>query len=187
MAILPASKIGSESYNRYSGLSLYSYNTINYLIENNELIWKLLFYPTPDAWQKPNLTHVQKANLIYAGQPDSSKFNVFLARGMPDARTTQSTILTVSPSSISPTNRTVGIVDMLVEVYCHYQIQTLSSYQVRTDTIIEEVLFTLNGKEFVKGLGKMFFDQMGSRMDKESDYGVTPFRGKWCFLSTKIG
>lgn len=187
MTILPASKIGSEAYNTYSGLSLYAYNTVNYLIENNELIWKLLFYPTNDAWNKPDLTHEQKASLVYAGQPDSSKFNVFLARGMPDARATQSTILTVSASGLSPTNRTIGIVDMLLETYCHYQIQTLSSYQVRTDLIIEQLITTLNGKEFVKGLGKFFFSQMGSRMDRESDYGVTPFRGKWLFLSTKIG
>jgi hypothetical protein len=112
--VLPSSTIGSEAYNRYDGLTLYAYNTIDYLMDHNELIWKLIAYNTSDAWTKPNLTHKEKATFIYAGQPDSSKFNVFLARGMPDARTTQSTIFTVSPASIVPANRTVGTVNMLL-------------------------------------------------------------------------
>ena len=179
--------MSNAGYNLYDGLSLYSYNTIDYLISNNELIWKLLYDATPNAWNISNLTHAQKANLIYAGQPDSSKYNVFMARGLPDARITQSTMLTVSPSSLIPTNRTVGVVTMLFEVYCHYQITHMSNYMVRSDVIIEELIRTLNGQEFVKGLGKMFFDQMGNRMSKEEDAGVTPFRGKWLMFGSKIG
>jgi hypothetical protein len=182
-----ASNIGQGSYNNYDGLSLYSYNTIKYLKDNNELIWKLLHYTTANAWNEAALNSAQKASMIYSGQPDTNKYNVFMARGMPDARITQCSILTISPSGISPTNRTVGIVDMLFEVYAHYQIQTLDNYTIRSDVIIEEIIKTLNGKEFLKGLGKFFFSQMGSKMDKDSDYGVTPFRGKWLFMSTKIG
>jgi hypothetical protein len=181
------SNIGNGAYNNYDGLSLYSYNTIDYLIENNEMIWKLLYNTTPSAWNISDLTHAQKASLIYAGQPDSSQYNVFMARGMPDPRTSVSSILTISPSSIIPVNRTRGIVNMLFEVYCHYTITHMNNYMIRTDVIIEELIKTLNGQEFVKGLGPMFFDQMGSKIDKDSDSGVTPFRGKWLTLSQHIG
>jgi len=34
----------TESYNTYSSIPLISYNIISYLIENNEAIFKLLYY-----------------------------------------------------------------------------------------------------------------------------------------------
>ena len=43
---------------------------VNYLIMNNELIWKLLKYNTPTAWKEesdggyPNLTQEEKSALI---------------------------------------------------------------------------------------------------------------------------
>ena len=51
------SNIGSTAYAKYGIIPTLSYNAISYLINNNELIWKLLFYNTPEAWNETNLTN----------------------------------------------------------------------------------------------------------------------------------
>ena len=73
----------TESYNTYSSIPLISYNIISYLIDNNETIFKLLYYNDSNAWRSdsnhPNLTKVQKGSLIFDGikpQTDSRIFKI---------------------------------------------------------------------------------------------------------------
>ena len=45
---------GLDAYNNFRQFSKLSYNCIKILIESNELVWKLLKYTDPDAWNKTN-------------------------------------------------------------------------------------------------------------------------------------
>ena len=63
--------------NRLVQLKGMSYEILKYLILNNEDIWKLLKYTTPDALSKPNLTLAEKTALIYNGETDASPYRVF--------------------------------------------------------------------------------------------------------------
>lgn len=184
MAILQ-SRVGSEAYNNYGTLADFSYNCITYLMENNEMIWKLLKHNNPDAWNESDLSHAGKADLIYKGQQNASLSRVFLDMGQPDVIDEQICILRISPMGIIPRNRTVGIVSMMFEVYAHYKINHLSNYQTRVDLICQNLLGVFNGKE-MGGIGKMFFDGMRSSDNKMSQGGVTPFRGKRLTMSTNV-
>ena len=45
-----------NAYNIYEDFPRYSYKCIKYMMDNNELIWKLLKYNSPDAWEKSEPT-----------------------------------------------------------------------------------------------------------------------------------
>lgn len=48
------------------------------LINENEIVWKLLKYNTNDAWKMPNLTRDEKISLIYPGTPEYEEdYNVY--------------------------------------------------------------------------------------------------------------
>ena len=94
----------------------------------------------------------------------------------------ESCIIRISPYNLVGLNRTIGTISMLFEVYCHYRINQLSNYQTRIDTISQQFLEVFNGYE-LGGVGKLFFDRM-DELDRETNYGVTPFRGKWLTMST---
>lgn len=184
-----SNNIGQGSYAVYDGFDSLSYNCIKYLMDNDEVIWRLLYYKTPDAWDvtiaKPNLTQEQKGSLIYNGSDDTSKFNVFLDQGSPDVLTREDCIIRISPHSIFPDNRTVATLSMIFEVYCNYHINTLSNYKTRTDMIAKRMLQVFNGSTIEGVLGKLFFDRLGGEANRLEWGGQTPWKGRWMILSTK--
>ena len=158
--------INKSSYNKYESLPLMAYNCVSYLLENNELIWRLLKYTDRDAWKldtdHPNLTKQEKGELIYSGEANDADFRVFIDPGPPDTAVTQEVaILRISPLTVTPSNYVVGKVTIALEVWVHFKINTLSNYQSRTDTIIQQLLEEFNGQE-VGGIGKLSFAE-GSR------------------------
>ena len=184
--------VGADAYARYNDFDSYSYKCIKYLLDNNETIWKLLYYTTPDAWDKTDLTHDQKATLIYKGEDDESQFKVFLDTKQADAVYTESCIIRISPFTIYSENRTIGVITMMFEVYCNSHINTLSNYTTRVDSIIKIFIQTfngLNGAELEMGIGKFYLDRLGdvsSRMTgRVQTEGQTPMVGKWLLLSSK--
>lgn len=180
-----ANNVNSGSYAQFENFDSISYNCISYLIDNNEEIWKLLYYKTSDAWSKPNITRDQKVSLIYNGSDDSSKYNVFLDMGSPDVITREDCILRISPHSIFPENRTVGTINIIFEIYCNYHINTLSNYKTRVDMITKNILQTFNGTNVVDGVGRLFFDRLGSEANRLEWGSQTPHKGRWFIMSTK--
>lgn len=179
--------MSQDSYNFYDDLPNYSYKIIDYLMDNNELIWKLLYYNSPDAWNQSNLTKAQKGGLVWAGEGDSSDFKVFMDDGSPDVEMDEKTILRIAPYGISPDNRTVGTITIYVEVYSHYKINTLSNYTTRVDVIIQQILQELNGISIdtLGAIGALHFDKLGTSATRMEMAGQLPFRGKWLLMSTK--
>ena len=49
----------TNSYNTYSSVPLISYNIISYLIDNNETIFKLLYYNDSNAWRSDSSYNMQ--------------------------------------------------------------------------------------------------------------------------------
>jgi len=177
---------GNGAYNIYSGFSDFSYKCISYLMDNNELIWKLLKYKDPEAWDKANLTVAEKAALIYKGQEDTSTSNVFMDVGQPDAWTREDCILRISPHSIFPDNRTVGTMSMLFEIYAHYKCNHLSNYKVRIDWITEELIGLFNGVN-IAGIGRLFMDRVALFDSRAIPGGQTPYKGRWMIFGNKMG
>jgi hypothetical protein len=179
--------IGKTAYNTYDALPMMAYNCICRLMDENELVWKLLKYAHPDAWKQDNLTSEEKRAMIYTGQEDATKFRIFLDGGQPDVWTREDCILRISPYSIFPENRTIGTVTMIFEVFSHYKINHLSNYTTRVDVVIAELLKTFNGADGIGGIGKLAFDSLSNKEIRVATGGQIPFKGKWMLMSNKSG
>jgi len=174
----------TTAYSKITNFKMFSYNCISYLIDNNDEIWKLLFYNDRDAWSKPNLTTDQKRSLIYSGEPDETLFRVFMSEKQINAWTNEACILRIFPHGIIPENRTINTTVMGFDVYSHYRIDTLSNYTTRVDTIVEELVSTFNGAN-IGGLGRLSFNSAMQKADKVNASGQIPFGGKRITMSTK--
>jgi hypothetical protein len=179
--------IGAGSYNTYDKFPLFSYTCISHLLSVNELIWKLLYYNDPDAWNKGNLSAAQKGAMIYNGAEDMEEYHVFMDGGQSDAWTRESTVLRIYPWEIYPNNRTIGTVCIAFEVFSHYKLNHLSNYSTRIDTIVQQIIKEFNG--FMLGdLGRLEFDnKMGSITQRMTQSGQSPYKGKYLLMSTKSG
>ena len=179
-----------SSYNQYDGLQNFTLLIIQHLMLNNEDIWKLLKYDTQDALEKPNLTREEKAKLIYPGASggDMDDYRVFRTPYLDDLTTNQQAQLRVYLESITPDTRLYGTVDVNIEVICHVKMIELNDYQNRAESIVWQVIKTLNGAD-VGGIGKLFFDRNGSFYDliKMNRYNNRNFYGYTITMSTKMG
>ena len=179
-----------SSYNQYDGLQNFTLLIIQHLMLNNEDIWKLLKYDTQDALEKPNLTREEKAKLIYPGASggDMDDYRVFRTPYLDDLTTDQQAQLRVYLESITPDTRLYGTVDVNIEVICHVKMVELNDYQNRAESIVWQVIKTLNGAD-VGGIGKLFFDRNGSFYDliKMNRYNNRNFYGYTITMSTKMG
>ncbi len=178
-----------DAYNMYTDFPRFAYIATQHLINNNELVWKLISDVSPDAYKtsKPNLTPKQKAALIWNGVGIPSDFRVFLDDGEPSPQMNEVCMIRIMPFEIIPKNRTVGIVPMLFEVYSHYSINTLTNYQTRVDTIIQSIIGTFNGVSLSTGIGRLHLNQAGTKKSKVVSGGQIPFKGKWIIMGQKVG
>jgi hypothetical protein len=169
--------IRKDSYNTFADYPELSYNCISYLLENNDLIWKLMYYPTPDAWNKTNLTKAQKGAMIFKGEGNESDYSVFMDVGQDNAFTKEKCYIRISPLELEPTNYIAGRVIMTFEVYSHYRINHMNNYKTRIDTVTQQFLEVFNGAE-IGGLGRLFFDAKITARCKIRTIGQVPFKGK---------
>jgi hypothetical protein len=172
------------AYSKITGFKLFSYNCITHLLENNEMVWKLLFYNDADAWNKPDISKDQKRAMIYAGQPDETLFRVFMTEKQTNSWVSEATILRIFPYSVVPDNRTVNTTMMVFDAYSHYRIDTLSNYTTRVDSLVEEIVSTMNGA-IIGGIGRLAFNSTMQRADKILESGQIPFGGKRIVMSNK--
>lgn len=179
-----ANRVNEGSYAIYTLLSKISYNCYEYLMNNNQLIWKLLKHDQADAWNMPDLTVEEKAALIYKGQDDLTEARAFLDVGQPDVWTKEICIIRISPHTIFPDNRVVGNLSVIFEVFSHYKINHLTNYTVRTDVITQQFIETFNGIN-IGGVGRLFFDRLGSYDNRMEVGGQLPFKGRWLIMSNK--
>lgn len=175
--------VGLTAYNDFRVFSKLSYNCIKYMMDNNELIWKLLKYTSSDAWNKANLTQAEKAALVYSGQQDTSMYHVFMDGKQPDVLLDEITLIRIMPYYAVGLNRTLGYIQVSMEVFSHYKINHLSNYTTRIDIITEELLSIFNGVE-MGGIGYMSFDKMADQSSRLFQAGQIPFGGKQILFTT---
>lgn len=152
------------AYNKFTGFSDICTRLLNFLMVENENVWKLLFYDSPDALEQPNLTMEQKRSLVYKGYGDSEDYKVFRCPYIDDSMTKECTQLRHYALTINPENRSMSIVDVAFDCITHTKLSDLEGCQNRVERMVEEILGTLNGRE-VDGVGKIFFDSRRAAYD----------------------
>jgi hypothetical protein len=166
-----------QSYNKFEGLENIPYNCINYMMNNNELIWKLLKYSDPDAWKKADLTTSEKGLLVYDGLKDPTSCRVFMDVGLDDSWLVEACMLRVSVVEAVPTNYVRGNITVGFEIYSHYKINHLSNYTTRLDKLAQQVIEVFNGAD-IADVGRLYFDARAHRTAKLSTIGMIPYKGK---------
>ena len=178
------------AYNRYDTIRDIGYLLINELIKNNDDIWKLLKYNTPDALMRDFLTLDEKRALIFDGftNPDSEEYRVFRQPFLDDAFEQQVTQLRCYLLSINPENRSVGTITYALETVCHTKILSLANYENRLEVMVQQLFQTLNGVN-VGAIGEFVFDDNSSFFDLSSVnmYNNRNFMGFTTVLSCKVG
>lgn len=175
--------IGLTAYNDFKSFSKLSYNCISLLMNENELVWKLLKYTEPDAWNYPNLTREEKVALVYNGQQDSSMYRVFMDGKQPDVLMEECSLVRIMPYYAVGLNRTLGYIEVSMEIFSHYKINHMTNYQTRIDTITEELLGLFNGVD-VGGMGLLSFDKAKDESSRLFEVGQIPFGGKQIIFTT---
>jgi hypothetical protein len=170
--------IVQTTFNKYTEYPNASYNLISYLMSNNDMIFKLLRYADPQAWNKPNLTMEEKANLIYSGEADMSQFRIFQDCAIDDSWLQEACQIRIYPAILQPTTYIYGKVVMAFEVYAHAKVNHLSNHAIRTDVVIQQLIQTLNGADVGEGIGRLFFDLKGSSQCGVKVIGSLPYKGK---------
>lgn len=177
-------------YNSMSTLPSIPYNILSYLAQNEQILWKLLYYNGYDALSQPDLTFSQKMSLLWKEGPQEP-FNVFFTNIVDDAIPESKTILKIYNYYIHARDLymapTVYAFDFL-----YGPKMSLVEYNgipvSRSDLFVNRILTLLNGKE-VGGVGKLaFYDDM-SRYDLgRSVIGNSKtFTGYQLFLSVNVG
>jgi len=183
----------AEIYNKYENYPLISYNCVKYMMDNNELIWKLLKYNDKDAYKNdsahPNLTLQEKGNMINNGDldPDYSRFRIFFDFGMDQSINAKISILRITPIELTPVNHIYGRIFMGFEIFTHFSISALSNYQSRLQVLSQQIIEVFNGSE-IGYLGRLHFDAKASARCKmvTSMSGNIPYRGNMIVMSNWI-
>lgn len=178
------------AYNRYNLIREISYRVIDYLLRNNDDIWRLLKYNTPDALSQDFLTLAEKRSLIFSGigNPDSEDYRVFRQPFLDDAFNEQVSQLRCYTLTMNPENRSVGTVGVALECVSHNKILALENYENRLEVMVQQLLQTLNGVD-IGGIGELVFDDNSSYFDLASlnMYNNRNFLGWTLVMSVKVG
>lgn len=164
--------MSERQYNQHTAIRYMSENIIYYLIDNNEIIWKLLKYDSNDALFKDDLTKKEKIDLIYKGSDVKiDGYKVFRQPFIDDAELTDTSMIRIFVSNILPNNKVVSDVGITMECLVHSKNIMIKSdleditYENRLELLLQQTIECLNGAE-IKGLGRLFFDMDGSYLTK---------------------
>lgn len=169
------------SFNRFNGMQFIPYNIIYHLMTNSqsENFWKILYYPTPDCLNQPNLTLSQKRSLIWSPKQTSSgmvldgrqdNYNIFLTYLVGDMQLEGKTILKIYQCDNNPINKDIATLSYEIDMITGYKISIIDYDGIpvnRCEALEYEILQCLNGVD-VAGAGFLQFNTSlnGGRLDK---------------------
>jgi hypothetical protein len=186
-SIDPNFDVNQFSYNKFETLPNIPYSIVSYLIDQDDYIWKLLYYNSADAWKdsKTSLTATQKGLLVYDGVRPINDCRVFLDTGADDSWLVESTMLRCSVIEGVPSNYVYGTLYMALEIYTHYKVNSMSNLQPRNLAIAQRLIEVLNGAD-IDGVGRLYFDvKASSRCRLSLAVGQIPYKGLSIIMATK--
>lgn len=135
----------------YKSMSGLTYKIINYLLENNNVIWNLLYYNENSALYKPALTLDQKRTMIYDGDTSLDatqkfqQYKIFQQDFVNDASEIQQSRLYIHVLGMRPITSYHGKIDIGFEVIVNNNLSVLNTYENRAELLVDELLSSLNG------------------------------------------
>lgn len=177
-------------YNSMSALPSIPYNILTYLAQEEQILWKILYYDGYDALSQPDLTMTQKLDMLWKEGPQEP-YNVFFTNIIDDAIPTSKTILKIFNYYIHADSLYVAPTVYAFEILYGPKM-SLVEYNgkpvSRADLMVNRLMTLLNGA-YVGGVGKLTFLDDMSRYDLgRSIIGNSKtFTGYQLFLSVLVG
>jgi hypothetical protein len=157
-------------FNKYTSLPSVPYKIISYLAQNNENIFKALYYQGSDALEQPDLTLEQKINMIYVDEGKEVEKNIFLKPLIGEEMIDSATQLRIYKYGISPTDNMTSVINYRFDIITGSKISLIYDEDgipcSRLDFIESELLNALNGLDLF-GTGKFQFNRDLSTSDKQ--------------------
>ena len=188
-------------YNKFLPILSATKNIINYLVENNEDLWKLLYYTESGILplEQPNLTTAQKISMIctnpYILNDNVDKNILFQTTAIDEAFSTAIPQLRIEIGDIIPLDRVRGYMNINFQIVVpnRQDIFNASYNNVarRSIAIFQQLAQTLNGVEIeYSGFkSKLFMDRTSNAGKKTGSYPEQMSRqytGRWAVFSVLI-
>lgn len=158
------------AFNKFTTLPSVPYLILSYLAENNEDIFKALFYQEKDALSRPNLTLEQKLDMIYVDEGKEVDKHLFLKPLIGEEMIDSATQLRIYKYGISPIDSMVSVVTYRFDIITGSKISLIYDNNGipvnRLDFIESQLLNTLNGIDLF-GTGRFQFNRDLSTQDKQ--------------------
>lgn len=158
------------AFNKFTNLPSVPYLILSYLAENNEDIFKALFYQEKDALSKPNLTLEQKLDMIYVDEGKEIDKHLFLKPLIGEEMIDSATQLRIYKYGISPLDSMTAVITYRFDIITGSKISLIYNNDGipvnRLDFIESQLLNTLNGIDLF-GTGKFQFNRDLSTQDKQ--------------------
>lgn len=157
------------AFNKFTTLPSVPYKILSYLAENNERIFKALYYQGSDALDQPNLTLEQKLDMIYVDEGKEIDKHLFLKPLIGEEMIDSVTQLRLYKYGISPTDAMTSVITYRFDIITGSKVSLIYDDNIpvsRLDFIETELLNTLNGIDLF-GTGKFQFNRDLSTQDKQ--------------------
>ena len=103
-------------FNKYTSLPSVPYKIISYLAQNNDNIFKALYYQGSDALSQPNLTLEQKIDMIYVDEGKEVEKNIFLKPLIGEEMIDSATQLRIYKYGISPIDNMTSVINYRFDI-----------------------------------------------------------------------
>lgn len=143
-----------NKYNKFKSIRGASYNILNYLMKNNENLFKLLKYiePSVSPYQQADLTFAEKVDMIATNSYDTNESttkNILFITELREAFSTNVAQLRVEIDTIKAINSYQGYANIWFQIIVPIVSDVMSATSVtgerRTDAIFLELVESLNG------------------------------------------
>lgn len=193
-------EVCENEYNKFEAIDSATKTIVDYLVLNNEDIWKLLYYIKPNELplSMPNLTRTQKSKMIctdpYATNENVDK-NILFQTVTDEAFSTAIPQIRIEIGDIVPLDR------IRAYMYIDFQIVVPNKQDIftapyngvarRSDAIFRELAKTFNGIDVPnsKFYSKMFLDRSSNAGRKTGAYRQQMnqnFTGRWVTFSVLL-
>ena len=155
--------------NNYKQLQYVPYKIISYLAENNQRLFKALYYNSIDALSKPDLTLQQIIDMIYVDEGKETDKHIFLKPLVGEEMLDSATQLRVYKYGIAPNDSLVSTINYRFDIITGSKISLVYDDGIpcsRLDVIETELINALNGTDLF-GMGKFQFNKDLSTADKQ--------------------
>lgn len=190
-----------KEYNKFEAIKVVTKNIVNYLILNNEDLWKLLYYIKDNELplSQENLTTQQKIAMIstnpYDINENTTKNILFQTTAVDETFITAIPQIRIEIGDIIPTDRVRGYIEIIFQIIVpnKQELFTTSYNNVasRSTTIFMELAKSLNGT-FIKDSylkSELFLDRSSSAGRKTGAINIQynkEYTGRWCTFSVLI-